>query len=168
MELIARVDGRERLVTLKALENDHFEITIDGRMHLVDCRERVANLYSLLIGEDSYEVRVGDSDARGRIETQLYEEGYLLEITDPMKAILEASGRKNASGEASVEAVMPGKVLRIAVAEGDRVEEGQPILVLVAMKMENEIEAPKSGTVKSIHVGVNDSVETGALLITIA
>ncbi len=62
---------------------------------------------------------------------------------------------------------MPGKIVKVLAKEGDKVKEGQPILVLEAMKMQNEIKSPQSGTVINISPKDGDSVETGALLFSV-
>ncbi len=71
------------------------------------------------------------------------------------------------AGSVKVEAPMPGTVLRVNVNVGDTVEEGQAVVILEAMKMENEIAAPKSGTVASINATQGSAVNTGDLLITL-
>lgn len=72
-----------------------------------------------------------------------------------------------AAGRVSVEAPMPGKILSIDKKAGDRVNAGDTIMILEAMKMENEIVAPEDGTVASIQVAVNQSVEAGEVLATL-
>ena len=72
-----------------------------------------------------------------------------------------------AGGDGSVVAPLPGTVLSIEVKEGDEVKVGQVVLILEAMKMENEIVAPEDGTVASINVSTGDSVEPGATLATL-
>ena len=67
-----------------------------------------------------------------------------------------------------MKSVMPGVVVELLSAEGDAVEKGQPLLILEAMKMQNEIEAPLAGVVKTIHVGEGEAVGNGAKLVTIA
>lgn len=62
---------------------------------------------------------------------------------------------------------MPGRIVKVLHKEGDRVEEGQAILILEAMKMQNEIKSPQSGRIIKIEPKANESVETGALLFTI-
>ena len=62
---------------------------------------------------------------------------------------------------------MPGKILAIKANEGQTVKKGEVILILEAMKMENEIVAPQDGTVASVNVAVGDSVEAGAVLATL-
>lgn len=70
-------------------------------------------------------------------------------------------------GEIKVNAPMPGKILGVKASIGDHVKRGDVILILEAMKMENEVVAPNDGTVFSIHVAVGDSVEAGDVLATL-
>ena len=72
-----------------------------------------------------------------------------------------------ASGE-RVNAPMPGNILKLAVNQGDKVQAGQILVILEAMKMENEIVAPKAGTVAQVVAKVGDKVDTGATLVVIA
>ena len=78
-----------------------------------------------------------------------------------------AAPAKAAQGNISVTAPMPGKVLAVKVNVGDSVQSGAPVLVLEAMKMENDIVAPKNGKVVAINVKVGDSVESGAVLVSL-
>ncbi len=78
-----------------------------------------------------------------------------------------AAPAKAAQGNISVTAPMPGKVLAVKVNVGDSVQSGAPVLVLEAMKMENDIVAPKDGKVVAINVKVGDSVESGAVLVSL-
>ena len=79
----------------------------------------------------------------------------------------KAAASSGSAGSVKVEAPMPGTVLRVNVKVGDTVEEGQAVVILEAMKMENEIAAPKSGTVASINAAQGSAVNTGDLLITL-
>jgi acetyl/propionyl-CoA carboxylase alpha subunit len=71
------------------------------------------------------------------------------------------------AGEGAVTAIMPGKIIRVLAGEGDEVTEGDVICILEAMKMENELKAPKSGLVKALHVRAGQDVEAGAVLAEI-
>ena len=82
----------------------------------------------------------------------------------PKAAAPAASG---AAGSVKVAAPMPGKILAITANNGQAVKKGEVIMILEAMKMENEITAPEDGTVASINVGVGDSVESGDTLATL-
>lgn len=72
-----------------------------------------------------------------------------------------------AQGGIKVNAPMPGKILEVKAAAGTAVKKGQVILILEAMKMENEVVAPEDGTVATINVSVGDSVEAGVVLATL-
>ncbi len=85
----------------------------------------------------------------------------------PAAAPAAAPAAPAAAGRVSVEAPMPGKILSIDKKAGDRVNAGDTIMILEAMKMENEIVAPEDGTVASIQVAVNQSVEAGEVLATL-
>lgn len=83
------------------------------------------------------------------------------------KAAPKAAAKPAAAGSITVSAPMPGKILGVKAAAGAAVKKGQVILVLEAMKMENEIVAPEDGTIAGINVAVGDSVEAGAVLATL-
>ena len=78
-----------------------------------------------------------------------------------------AAAPSGAAGSVTVESPMPGKILSVEKKVGDSVEAGQTIMILEAMKMENEIVAPEAGTIASINVSVNQSVEAGEVLATL-
>jgi len=78
-----------------------------------------------------------------------------------------AAAPSGAAGSITVESPMPGKILSVEKKVGDSVEAGQTIMILEAMKMENEIVAPEAGTIASINVSVNQSVEAGEGLATL-
>jgi pyruvate carboxylase subunit B len=88
-------------------------------------------------------------------------------VKDEHDLLLERFGLKEAGAgaERTIQAPMPGLVLEVNVEEGDAVEAGDALLVLEAMKMENELQAPVDGTVKAIHVEADDTVDKNALLV---
>jgi biotin carboxyl carrier protein len=125
-----------------------------------DAVEVERGVYSILVDGTSHEVRLeGES-----VTVRNRRFGY--EIDDPRqwKRSNDAAG---GHGRAAILAPMPGKVVRILVAAGDEVEAGQGIIVVEAMKMQNEMKAPRSGRVATIQVKENDSVVAGAVLAVI-
>jgi len=70
-------------------------------------------------------------------------------------------------GVQEIKSSMPGKIVKVLVAEGDEVEQGQGLVVVEAMKMENEIKSPKAGFVKKVGVVEEETVEAGALLVVV-
>ncbi len=85
----------------------------------------------------------------------------------PAQTAKPAAASNGAQGAVKVNAPMPGKILGIKAEAGQAVKKGQVILVLEAMKMENEIVAPQDGTIASLNVSVGDMIESGALLATL-
>ena len=85
----------------------------------------------------------------------------------PAAAPAPAAAPTGAAGSVAVTAPMPGKILGVKASAGQAVKKGQVIVILEAMKMENEIVAPQDGTVATINVAVGDSVEPGATLATL-
>lgn len=83
------------------------------------------------------------------------------------KAAPKAAPPAGAAGSVKVNAPMPGKILSVKASAGQAVKKGDVIMILEAMKMENEVVAPQDGTVASINVAAGDSVEAGAVLATL-
>jgi biotin carboxyl carrier protein len=90
----------------------------------------------------------------------------VFEIDDPRQWKRSAHAA-DAHGQAVIKAVMPGKIVRVLVAVGDEVAAGQGVIVVEAMKMQNELKAPRDGRVAAIEVKEHDSVNAGARLLTI-
>ena len=141
-------------------------VTIDGVASAVDVR-RTATGYSLLLGADGgqvVDVAVTDGDARGELVV------HLPSVSVPVS--IDASRRRgktarHADGEQRITAPMPGRIVRVLAKVGDDVELRQPVIVIEAMKMENELRAPKAGRVKEVAVETGASVEAGRLLVVI-
>jgi len=129
--------------------------------------------YSLLIAGTSYEVFVrrlpqADEQSSRTYEIQWNDQAFEVTVEDERTRLLEGLARAGtASGAAKVQAPMPGLVVQIPVAVGDTVEVGQTVIVLEAMKMENDLAAPIAGTVKELKVHKGDTVDNGQVLATI-
>lgn len=129
--------------------------------------ERVGDGYlSLVVDGESVSAAVEPLDGdryRVTINGRMTE----VQVKDERAMLLESFGLEAAAdaGEAEVRAPMPGLVLDVLVAEGDTVAADEGLLVLEAMKMENELSAPSAGTVAAIHVNTGDAVDKNALLI---
>ena len=121
-------------------------------------------IYSILAGEVSYEVKVVPGPAGFYVD--LNGERSVVEVQDP-----RGTGRRGASaihdGRQNVSAPMPGRVVRVLVGEGDEVEAGAGLVVVEAMKMQNEMKAPKGGRILSVKAGEGDTVAAGEVLVTI-
>ena len=92
---------------------------------------------------------------------------FHMELEDERERAAQLAARAAAKGGGPVKAVMPGVVVQLLVKEGDTVEEGAPLLVLEAMKMQNEIAAPSSAVVQRVHVESGQAVGAGEVLVTL-
>jgi biotin carboxyl carrier protein len=117
-------------------------------------------VYSVIASGNSWEVRLtGD-------EIAVADHRLTWEVDDPRQ--WKRTGRSDEGhGNVLIKAAMPGKIVRILAAPGDTVDAGQGIMVVEAMKMQNELKAPRAGKVTSISVKENDSVNAGAVLASI-
>lgn len=143
-------------------------VLIDGEAHTVDFRGIDGmSLYSLLIDNLSWEVlveRTGD-EYRVLIDGEL----HVVDVQDERTRKLAKVEAKSAAptGEIAIKAPMPGLVRGVNVNIGDSVAARQGIVILEAMKMENELRAPRAGVVKEIRVKPGDKVEQGQVLVVV-
>ena len=166
-EVLRRIAGRERLVEIQP-GKDGLQVLVDGEPHPVDIAEvQGAGLYSLLVDGNShaYAARFENGEATALLPRPRGARSAS-RTSAPGWHARPPGGARRGGGPAEIKSVMPGVVKEIRVAEGDRVAEGQPLLILEAMKMENEIRAPHEGVVERIHVQPGAAVDKGALLVT--
>ena len=127
-------------------------------------------LYHLLLGGESWTIAAEPLEDAGRWALGMVGERVEVAVRDERSRGIEAVSRQGqpAVGGGTVRAPMPGLVVRIEVAEGQQVDAGAGLVVVEAMKMENELRAPRRGRVQTVHVAVGQAVERGASLVTLA
>jgi biotin carboxyl carrier protein len=158
----ARVADREHEIRIVRREAGYC-VTVDGVDHFVDAHKLEADFYSILVDRTSYEVSVEHNGDTYRVRHGASER--IVHMADPSRAGREEARKR--SGPEAITAVMPGKVVRVLVVEGQTVMPEQGLVVVEAMKMENEIQAPHAGRIKSIAVQPGQAVETGAELVVL-
>jgi biotin carboxyl carrier protein len=164
-ELIVTADGRERTVVVDGPGPDgRFRVVIDGAEHEVDAVALRPGTWSLIIGGRSFMV---DLDRRrGGIAASVGAGEVMLGVEDALrKRLASAAGARAPARGESIRAPIAGKVVKVVVAVGDQVAPGGPVIVLEAMKMENELAAERGGTVSAIHRAAGQAVDTGDLLV---
>jgi biotin carboxyl carrier protein len=163
MKLIVLRNGREHEVRVERRDGA-YEVELGDRSFKVDSVRTNGMVRSLLIGGRQFEVAVTRQDG-GRYQVSAQGTLEELEVLDPLTYLASqgAAGEKSRGG-LRVDAYMPGRVVRLLVAEGDMVEKGQGLVVLEAMKMENEIEAERSGRIARVFVEEGQAVEGGDAL----
>ena len=165
------IGGRAHAVSIERAGKGRYHVIVDGRSHLVDAaRVGEFGLSIFLDGSDSAsrEVQVAPAGAAGELLVVL--EGRTIGVTvngrRSRRRAADAAG--SGAGEQAVSAPMPGRIVRVLVGPGDEVAARQPVVVVEAMKMENELRSPRAGTVKEVTVSTGMSVEAGRVLVTIA
>ncbi|HEY0512302.1 MAG TPA: biotin/lipoyl-containing protein [Thermoanaerobaculia bacterium] len=164
MDLIVRQGEREEKVRVRR-NDDGYEVTVGDRTYHVDALTARAGLRSLRI-EDAQTV------AQHEVFTRAQGEGVYwvstsrgagpVEVADPLAYLaVQTHGGQGGKRRQRVDAYMPGRVTAVLVEEGAAVTRGQGIIVLEAMKMENEIRAEHDGTVTRIHVQPGQPVDMG-------
>jgi biotin carboxyl carrier protein len=147
------------------------EIKFDGQALVADREEIAPGVYSILIDGRSYEAQVSKrtGDAEGDLSPYQVTVGlrhYRVEIRDPRRWRRDGAGVRE-KGPQEIVAPMPGKIVKVLVSENQEVARGQGLLVIEAMKMQNEIRAPRAGRVGRIYAQEGTGVETGCPLLRI-
>jgi biotin carboxyl carrier protein len=159
-------NGKTRIVEL-ARDADRWHVTLDGRPIDADATEIAPNIFSILINGQCHEVRVTPSPG-GTLTLQTAHQEFTAQVTDPRAW----RGRRHTAGDAEgrqqIVAPMPGKVVRLLVRAGDTVEAGQGLLVVEAMKMQNEVRSPKRGSVERLLAKEGQPVNAGEVLCIVA
>jgi biotin carboxyl carrier protein len=162
MKYEVHIGGKTRVVELTR-NSERWSVSLDGITLDADAVEISTNTFSVLLDGESHEVRVAPSpDGSLTLHTELAE--YVAEVVDPRAWRGRRHGALEAEGRQQIAAPMPGKVVRLLAHEGDAVEIGQGLLVVEAMKMQNEIRSPKSGRVEKLFVNEGQAVNAGEVL----
>jgi biotin carboxyl carrier protein len=158
VKLQVEIDGKKRQVELtQASERPVW--TIDGQRLEADAIAVSSGVYSILINGKSFEVRTERLGAELRATTSGRE--FRIVVQDEREWRRKRGSAVEAEGRQQVLAPMPGKIVRVLVKTGDAVRAGQGLLVVEAMKMQNEIRAPKSGTIDRLGVVEGQTVNAG-------
>jgi biotin carboxyl carrier protein len=156
------IGGKARKLELSRMDNV-WKISLDGKELDASVAEVVPNTFSVLLNGESHQIRVVPrADGKLALHTGFTE--YHAEVSDPRVWRGRKHGALQAEGRQQVSAAMPGKVVRVLVSEGDVVETGQGLLVVEAMKMQNEIRSPKDGKVERLLTKEGQAVNAGDVL----
>jgi biotin carboxyl carrier protein len=151
-----------RIVELER-DTDGWRVSLDGQPVDADAVEIAPHTLSILLNGQSHEIRI-TLDSAGKLKLQTGTQEFTAEVIDPRAWSGRRHGHVEAEGRQQIAAPMPGKVVRLLVKAGDHVEAGQGLLVVEAMKMQNEIRSPKSGTVERVLAKEGQPVTAGEIL----
>jgi biotin carboxyl carrier protein len=173
---IADLDGAQHTVVVdnRDRHDGTYLMSLDGKDYEIDAHAMPSQIVSMLVGHSSYDVdleRVGDPDDTldGRIHVRVRGRVVRFAMLDERRHKMKAAAGAHlgGAGSARIESPMPGKVLKLLVKDGDVVKQGQGLVVVEAMKMENELKSPKDGTVVQIACKEGQAVTSGALLVVV-
>jgi biotin carboxyl carrier protein len=161
MVYIATHQGRTLRVKISEPSPNRFTVTLGDKDYDVDFLEPQPNIFSLIIGGRSFEVDVDAATASDRFDIVIKGDSYEIEVVEEKKKKLALKRSKGASGRQDMRSPMAGNVRQVLVQPGNRVAAGQVLLILEAMKMENEIKSPIEGIVGSVTAREGVAVSSG-------
>ena len=166
MKYYVKVNGRDHEVELVE-RLGRLEVAVDGAP--IDLTyEEVDDLGQVVVNREGLSYGLSIEGDETRVAITLAGHFYDVELEDERERAAHAAERAASKGGGSLLSVMPGVVVEILVARGAQVVRGQPLLVLSAMKMQNEIGAPSDGVVAELHVAPGQAVAAGTKLVTLS
>ena len=165
MKFIATVGGRTETVTVTR-ENGRYRLALGDEVWEVDARLTAQGIYSLLIDGVSYVADV--TDREGACVVDVLDETYVIQVEEETRYVIRTKGgAAGAHAHQVLVAPLPGKITHVAVTVGDTVAAGDTLLVIEAMKMENEFKAGTAGTIAEVRVQPGQAVNGGDVLVVI-
>lgn len=171
MRYVVTIQGQEH--TLELERGDGLSCRLDGEAFEAEAVEVSPGVYSILLGQKSFEAHVapasasdGTSGKSNLYGVQIDGTTYSVAIRDPRRWVRKRGGTAR-EGKQNIAAPMPGKVIRILASENQQVEAGQGLVVVEAMKMQNEIKSPKPGRVARVLVREGQAVNAGETLLVV-
>ena len=162
MKYDIHIPGKSRTVELTR-DGARWQISLDGTATDVDAIEIAPGIFSVLLNGESHEIRVAPNPD-GTLTIHDGPNEFKAQVADPRAWRGRKHGAVEAEGRQQIVAPMPGKVIRLLVKPGDKVEAGQGLLVVEAMKMQNEVKSPKTGTVEKLLAKESQAVNAGDIL----
>jgi len=167
MKLKAQLSGHEHEISMD-FESGIVYADLDSRRYEIEVRELADGRYLLVDGSRIYRCRVeAKRDSQGSFEVVVHGRARDITIIDPKRLRGTHSASAHHAGAAEIVSTMPGKIVRVLVEVGALVEAGTGIVVVEAMKMQNEMKSPKAGVVVSINAETGATVNAGDVLAVI-
>ncbi len=159
------VDGKTHRVEVTRGEK-LWSCKVDGQEMEIDAALTARDVLSVLVGGKAYEIK-RERSLQGELHMVIGSARYAVDVQDPRSLRTRRAVAGSEAGPQKIKAAMPGKIVRILVSEGDETKAGQGIIVMEAMKMQNEIKSPKDGQVQKILTAEGSTVNAGDTLAII-
>ncbi|NDJ86804.1 MAG: biotin/lipoyl-binding protein [Chloroflexi bacterium] len=163
MKYITAVDNQDYEIEI----NQEDQILVNGERRVVDFHGGPQGVFSLIIDNQSYEAVIEERE--GKYHVLIAGDLYEVNVTDEraLRLAQATGGLVSASGEAAIYSPMPGLIVDVLVEEGQEVLEGQTLVILESMKMQNELKAPRAGVVHRVSVHAGDNIGHNKLMVSI-
>jgi biotin carboxyl carrier protein len=142
------------------------KVSINGRIYEVDYNIGGDSIHSIIMNNNSHGVQI-TTVGNSNYEVKNKGDYFLVNVVDELKKVRMARSKSAVIGRQVITAQMPGVILKVYANPGDEVKAGDPLCVLVAMKMENEIRSPIDGTVKEVYIKDNDKMTVGDKMLVV-
>jgi len=167
MKLITEINNEKHELTLKQT-GEKVLAEIDGRTYELEASEPEPNVYLLKHDNKIFEVFVSPNEKPNEpFQVNIANQHFEIKISDPKRLRGISAEMGEIEGIAEIKTAMPGKVVRVLVEQGAAVQTGDGIIVVEAMKMQNEMKAPKDGIIKEIRFSEGATVNAGDVLAII-
>ncbi|MFW6043605.1 MAG: biotin/lipoyl-containing protein [Marinilabiliaceae bacterium] len=162
MKMLAKYGREQEEIKVIKREGPLLQVSIGGREYTLDVEKVEEGVYSVINNRKSHNMEIIKNEKKDIYTVNTRFKTFDIEIAPA--GLSSGSSRKKAGQTEQITAPIPGKIVSVKTAEGDPVEEYQTLVILSAMKMENELKAPANGIVSKIHVKEGDVVKEGAVL----
>jgi biotin carboxyl carrier protein len=142
------------------------KVSVNGKIYDVDYNVGGDTIHSIILNNRSHGVQI-TSLGQSSYEVRNKGDYFLVDVIDELKKMRMARSKSKVIGRQVITAQMPGMILKVYVKPGDTVKANDPLCVLVAMKMENEIRSPIDGTVKEVYIKGNDKMAVGDRMMVV-
>lgn len=161
MKLLAELNDEKSEVEIKRV-GESISASVDGREYELEASEVERDVYLLKLDNQIYQIYAAPTGIVNYGNHQ-----FEIKITDPKRLRGSGAAGANADGAAEIKTAMPGKIVRILAKQGAEIKQGDGVLIVEAMKMQNEMKSPKDGVVKEIRVEEGATVNAGDILAVI-
>lgn len=166
MKYTAVLNDQERELDVFQLDEHQYRVMVDGTPHEVDARNCGPDLLSILVDNVSHDISYSLDDID--VQLNFRNRHFDIEVLDERRMRMRrVRSELDMSGPEIIKTSMPGKVVKILVEQGQEVEPGSGVIIIEAMKMENEIQCRNGGVVTAIHVTAGQAVESDIVLLEI-
>lgn len=165
MAFVAKLGEESSTVEIEEIGKGLYRVVVDGNEFTVDGKKTGRTSYSLIVNSRSFEIEVDHTEDEYRVLVD--GRNYRVHMVDERRVRVGAQSSAELQGRQKISVPMPGKVIAVLVSDGDAVEKGQGLVIVEAMKMENEVRSPIAGRVSEIKVKPGETVEAGAVLAVV-